>query len=265
MRLVRIGTEPSAIAADLRAVLTAYGTGDGLLGGVALLGCTPPGIDRPLDAVLVLPGAIVVVVGVDLPEPALRLEAPLQDHWKVDGWELVRPDGAVNPATKAVQLTSSVSQLLRAAHCAPLPVYTVVAVGPYAEQVVQPGQDLDRGVRILHPTPAALITAVRQLTGEERRCTAEQARRILAVLTGAAPDRQDVTPTVADLTGEGFPDEVNGAHTAPSPPGDAEPTTSDPAGRTGTHRWTPPGTATLVVVLTVLAALLASWSWWTTH
>ena len=38
MRLIRLGAEPSTIGADVRAALTAWGAGTGVLGGVALIG-----------------------------------------------------------------------------------------------------------------------------------------------------------------------------------------------------------------------------------
>lgn len=77
MRLVRLGAETSRVGADVRAALVSWGRADTVLGGIALLGVTPTGCPRPVEAVILLPRGVVVVVGVDLPDPAVRLEAPL--------------------------------------------------------------------------------------------------------------------------------------------------------------------------------------------
>ena len=51
---------------------------------------------------MVLPRGVLVIAGVDLPDPAMRLDAPLTGAWKTDGWPLVRPgDRAPNPAAEA--------------------------------------------------------------------------------------------------------------------------------------------------------------------
>ncbi|GGM61297.1 hypothetical protein GCM10012275_35390 [Longimycelium tulufanense] len=204
MRLVRLGTEVSGVGADLRGVLAACGAGDGVLGGVAVLGCTPRGCDRRLDAVLVHPRGILVVVGVDLPDPALKLSAPLHGTWRVDGWELVRPDGVLNPASEALAATNAVAQLLQDAGAEPLPVSTVVAVGPYVEKVVQPTADLLRGLRVLHPTAPSLMAAARELATADHPCNVEEVQHILNIL-GAPAD----AVRVAELTAEGFPDCVS--------------------------------------------------------
>ena len=196
MRVVRIGDEVSTVGADVRAALTSWGRGDSIVGGVALVGLHPKGADRPVDAVVVLPRGVLVIVGVDLPDPAVRLDAPLSGQWKTDGWPLVRPDGAVNPAADAVKVVGVISRALEAAKVEPLPVGTVVAVGPYVSQVHQPTSDLLRGVRILHPEPGTLLNAARELAVHQRPCTITQARAIIAAL---APDAGDV-----DLSGEGF-------------------------------------------------------------
>src|SRR5690606_4675519 len=117
----------------------------------------------PLDALIVLPRAVLVVVGVDLPSPALRLEAPLRGPWKVDGWSLTRHDGASSPAEEALAATRAVTSRLQEVRAEPLPVCTVIAVGPYVERVVQPTSDIHRGVRVLHPKPSSLLSAVREL------------------------------------------------------------------------------------------------------
>ncbi|NUT49512.1 MAG: hypothetical protein HOV94_19725 [Saccharothrix sp.] len=201
MRLIRLGTEPSAVGADVRAALSTWGNGDAVLGGVALLGVRPPDCPRELDAVVVLPRGVLVVVGVDLPDPAMRLEAPLNGQWKIDGWPLTRPDGATSPAAEALEATTAVARRIQDMRGEPLPVTTVVAVGPYVGQVVQPTVDLNRGVRVLHPKPTTLLAAARELATSDRPCSAEHAAKLVAVLapTGAPPSR-------AHLIAEGFSD-----------------------------------------------------------
>ncbi|MER5265672.1 hypothetical protein ABTZ99_26675 [Actinosynnema sp. NPDC002837] len=201
MRLIRLGTEPSAVGADVRAALSTWGNGDAVLGGVALLGVRPPDSPRDLDAVIVLPRGVLVVVGVDLPDPAMRLEAPLNGQWKIDGWPLTRPDGATSPAAEALAATTAVARRIQDMRGEPLPVTTVVAVGPYVGQVVQSTVDLNRGVRVLHPKPTTLLAAARELATSDRPCSAEHAAKLVAVLapTGAPPTRQH-------LIAEGFSD-----------------------------------------------------------
>ncbi|HWO61319.1 MAG TPA: hypothetical protein VNO31_14920, partial [Umezawaea sp.] len=84
VRLIRLGSVPTEVGADVRAALSTWGVGDAVLGGVALLGVQPPGSPKAVDAVVVLPRGVVVVVGVDLPDPAVRLEAPLTGQWRID-------------------------------------------------------------------------------------------------------------------------------------------------------------------------------------
>ncbi|MCE6997787.1 hypothetical protein LZG04_23735 [Saccharothrix sp. S26] len=201
MRLIRLGTEPSAVGADVRAALSTWGVGDAVLGGVALLGVRPPDCPRELDAVIVLPRGVLVVVGVDLPDPAMRLEAPLNGQWKIDGWPLTRPDGATSPAAEALAAATAVARRIQDMRGEPLPVTTVVAVGPYVGQVVQPTVDLNRGVRVLHPKPTSLLAAARELATSDRPCSAEHAAKLVAVLapTGAPPARPH-------LVAEGFSD-----------------------------------------------------------
>ncbi|MFD0205715.1 MULTISPECIES: hypothetical protein [Saccharothrix] len=201
MRLIRLGTEPSAVGADVRAALSTWGNGDAVLGGIALLGVRPPDSPRDLDAVIVLPRGVLVVVGVDLPDPAMRLEAPLNGPWKIDGWPLTRPDGAMSPAAEALEATTAVARRIQDMRGEPLPVTTVVAVGPYVGQVVQPTVDLNRGVRVLHPKPTTLLAAARELATSDRPCSAEHAAKLVAVLapTGVPPTRQH-------LVAEGFSD-----------------------------------------------------------
>jgi hypothetical protein len=262
VRVVRVGDETSAVGADVRAALTSWGRGDTLVGGIALVGLRPQGADQAVDAVVVLPRGVLVVVGVDLPDPAVRLEAPLAGQWKTDGWPLVRPDGAVNPAADAVRNVEVVRRALEGAEVEPLPVGTVVAVGPYVSQVDQPTSDLLRGVRILHPEPKTLLTAARELATYQRPCTVAQARALLAALS---PDHADL-----DLSGEGFTDSavptMSAASTtliprvqaAPPPPAPAKPTRK-PTRRSarGGLRWLPASAVVLVALLLLTGIVYA--------
>ena len=255
MRVVRVGDETSAVGADVRAALTSWGRGDALVGGIALVGVQPRGTDQPVEAVLVLPRGVLVVVGVDLPDPAVRLDAPLAGQWKTDGWPLVRQDGAVNPASDAEATVAAVRRTLEQAKVEPLPVGTVVAVGPYVSQVHQPTSDLLRGVRILHPEPKTLLTAARELATHQRPCTVAQAQSILAALS---PDHAN-----ADLAGEGFPNSaVPALATAsttliPRVPA-APPKPNKPAKPTkGGMRWLPASAAVLVALLLLTGIVYA--------
>ncbi|MET1075366.1 MAG: hypothetical protein ABWY11_22150 [Umezawaea sp.] len=203
VRLIRLGASPSDVGKDVRAALTTWGVGDSVLGGFALLGVRPPDSPRAVEAVVVLPRGVVVVVGVDLPDPAVRLEAPLSGKWKIDGWPLNRPDGEVSPAAEALEAALAVGARIHAMRAEPLPVTTVVAVGPYVGHVDQPTADLNRGVRVLHPKPTSLLAAVRELATGDRPCSVEHAARLLAVLSPSGGP-----PSTRDLLAEGFADEV---------------------------------------------------------
>ncbi|MBM7772617.1 hypothetical protein JOD54_002821 [Actinokineospora baliensis] len=200
MRLVRVGETTSEVGRDVRAALTSWGRGDDVAGGVALLGVRVPGFGSAVEAVVLLPRGVLVVIGVDLPDPAMRLEAPLEDRWRVDGWPIARPDGPVNPAANALGATAAVAALVRDKQPRPLPVGTVVAVGPYVSRVDQPAVDLQRGVRILHPEPMTLLAVAKDLAGHSRPCPIDELRRVLAVL------HPGTTLTDEDLLAEGFPD-----------------------------------------------------------
>jgi hypothetical protein len=237
--------------------MASWGPTDTVLGGIALLGLTVSG--RPLEAVLLLPRAIVVVVGVDLPDPAMRLDAPLTGQWKADGWPLVRPDGAINPSGEAQSATAAVGQLLQQGRTEPVPVGTVIAVGPYFEQVVQPTVDLTRGTRVLHPQPKPMLAAVRELATYDRPCTVEQARDLLAVLAG--PQLQ---PTVSDLTDEGFRDvvarDMASARTTLLPKITDAPVSRPKKPRkpgAGRTRWLPVGALVLLGVLLITGIVAA--------
>lgn len=203
MRLVRLGDRTSQVGSDLRAALASWGDGDSVLGGVALLGVTPVGCGRPVEAVVLTPRGLVVVVGVDLPDPAIRLDAPLNATWKADSWPLVRPDGATNPGGEALRVATTVTRVLEQARVEPIPVATVIAVGPYVSQVVQPTSDLHRGVRVLHPRPKSLLAAVRELTTYDRPCSVDNARHLLSTLVGV-----HTAFTPHELVAEGFADAV---------------------------------------------------------
>lgn len=203
MRLVRLGAETSQVGADVRAAMRSWGPADTVLGGIALLGVTPVGCQRPVEAVVLLPRGVVIVVGVDLPDPAVRLEAPLDAQWKADGWPLVRQDGAVNPAQEALAAAGAVTAILQARQMAPIPVSTIVAVGPYVGQAMQSTGDLHKGVRVLYPDPKSMLTATRELAVADRPCSVEQARRLIGELIG-----NQVPMLIGEVAAEGFADTV---------------------------------------------------------
>ena len=197
MHLVRLGAEPTEVGADIRAAITAWGAGRSVLGGVAVLGCRPPGSPRELDAVIVLPRGVIVVLGVDLPEPALKLDAPVGTPWTVDGWPLVRTEGKVNPAQEGLESAAALARSLQSRGLEPLPVAAVVAVGPYVGQVTQPTADLHRGVRVVSPSTTSVLSAARELATYEGACDAASALALLRVLDAEVPG--------ATLVEEGFP------------------------------------------------------------
>jgi hypothetical protein len=262
VRLVRLGEGSSEIGVDVRAALASWGRGDAVVGGVALTGAKPPDCPRAIDAIIVLPRGILVVVGVDLPDPAVRLDAPLAGQWKTDGWPLVRGDGAVNPSVEALDASAAVARHLERARVEPLPVSTVIAVGPYVSQVVQPTADLARGVRILHPEPMTLLTAARELAVYQRRCSIDGARRVLEALHPGSTE-----PDPAELAAEGFvtavvPDLTAASTTViprvveapriPTPPRPKRPKRSG-----GQLRWLPVGAAILVGLLMITGIVFA--------
>ncbi|WP_409182323.1 hypothetical protein F9C11_38895 [Amycolatopsis sp. VS8301801F10] len=214
MRLVRLGQQPSRVAEDVRAALASLGRGSTVIGGVALVGARPTG-DRPVEAVVVLPTGVLVVIGVDLPDPALRLEAPLSGPWKADGWPLVHGDD-VNPATEALDLSQECER--RIAELGGGPVGTIVAVGPYVETVDQPPGDLAGPVRVLHPTPTTMLAATVSLATARHPRSVDQARALIAALAPDAPELSDEV-----LRGEGF---VRFADDVPVPPGPRSPVTA---------------------------------------
>lgn len=233
MRVVRFPARPTRVADDIRAALTSLGRGGNVVGGVAVLGVTPPESDLEVDAVLVLPRGVFVVVGVDLPDPAMTLTAPLHQEWKADGWPLVRPgqdgDGGgdasarptVNPGLAALALAGRFADRIHAVDSA-IPVGVVIAVGPYVETVEQPPDDLAGPVRILYPTASAFMKATDALPAAARPLTTTQARAVLRDLAPTATDLDDAT-----LSAEGF---------AATQPTSGEPPTPPPSGTPPTAR-----------------------------
>jgi hypothetical protein len=199
VRLVRLAQQPSRVAEDVRAALASLGRGSTVVGGVALIGARPFGADRVLEAVVILPQGVLIVIGVDLPDPAMLLEAPLDGPWKADGWPLVHGDEQVNPATEALELSRECARRIGSVAPGTGPVGTIVAVGPYVDAVDQPPADLAGMVRVLYPTPTTMLAATVSLATAPKPRSVEQARALISVL---APD----APPMADelLLGEGF-------------------------------------------------------------
>jgi hypothetical protein len=257
VRLVRLGNETSTVGADVRAALASWGRGNAVVGGIALIGCTPPDCPEPVDAIVVLPRGLLVIVGVALPDPAMRLDAPVAGQWKIDGWPLARADGAVNPASEVLQTVTAVVARLQAQRVEPMPVGTVIAVGPYVSRVSQPTTDLARGIRILHPEPTTLLTATRELATYERRCPVDRANAVLAAL---APNHPPFS--AEELVAEGFDASASAGFDAastmliprvpPTTPGPAAPRIR--AKRLG---WLPVSAALLVGLLLVTGIVVA--------
>jgi hypothetical protein len=202
VRLVRLGPQPSRVAEDIRAALASLGRGNHVVGGIALVGPKPLLAAKPVDAFVLLPGGLLIVIGVDLPDPAMLLEAPLDGQWKADGWPLIGPDNAVNPAAGALALAESLRRQLRQKAPESLPIGTILAAGPFVEKVEQPPSDLAGGTRVLHPTPTSMLAATVSLTSATKPCTVDQARTLLGML---APEASRLSAEV--LTGEGFADQ----------------------------------------------------------
>jgi len=205
VRLVRLARQPSRVAEDIRAALASLGRGNTIVGGISLLGVRPLGGSNALDgytldAVVLLPRGILLVIGVDLPDPAMRLEAPLEGPWKADGWPLtVAGEDTVNPATKALALAQLVTVRLAEAHPSAGSVGTVIAVGPFVEHVDQPAADLSGSVRVLHPNPTSMLAATVSLSTASRPRSADEVRALLKTLAPDAPVLSDEA-----LHAEGF-------------------------------------------------------------
>ncbi|WP_158893853.1 hypothetical protein [Amycolatopsis anabasis] len=215
MRLVRLARQPSRVADDIRAALASLGRGSTVVGGVALIGVRLPDSSQVVDAVALLPRGLLVIIGVDLPDPAMRLDAPLRGQWKADGWPLVSADDAVNPATEALARSEAVAERIRSSVHAAVPIGTVVAVGPFVETVEQPAADLAGPVRVLHPTPTSMLAATVSLASAAEPCSIRHARTLLELLAPDAPELADEL-----LLGEGFSDrdEPEPAAAAEHPP-----------------------------------------------
>lgn len=198
MRLVRLERQQSRVADDIRAALASLGRGSTVIGGIALVGVGSV-TERPIEAVVLLPHGVIIVIGVDLPDPALRLEAPLGAEWKADGWPLVADDDAINPATEALDVSQACERRIASLVPGTGPVGTIVAVGPYVETVDQPAGDLAGPVRVLHPTPTTMLAATVSLATAHRPRSVEQVR---ALIRGLAPDAPEFSDEV--LVGEGF-------------------------------------------------------------
>ena len=198
MRLVRLERQQSRVADDVRAALASLGRGSTVIGGIALVGVGSV-TERPIEAVVLLPHGVIIVIGVDLPDPALRLEAPLGAEWKADGWPLVADDDAINPATEALDISQACEQRIAALVPGTAPVGTIVAVGPYVETVDQPAGDLAGPVRVLHPTPTTMLAATVSLATAHRPRSVDQVR---ALIRGLAPEAPEFSDEV--LLGEGF-------------------------------------------------------------
>ncbi|HKS48854.1 MAG TPA: hypothetical protein VJT49_27845 [Amycolatopsis sp.] len=212
MRLVRLGQQPSRVAEDIRAALASLGRGNTVIGGVALIGPRPLPTAKPVDAVLLMPRGVIIVLGVDLPDPAMRLEAPLTGQWKADGWPLVGPDHAANPGTTALAQAESLTRELRRKAPESLPIGTIVAVGPFVETVEQSPADLAGTTRVLHPKPTSMLAATISLASAKEPCTVDQARALLSVL---APETTQLATEV--LAGEGFASRPPPAEAGPAP------------------------------------------------
>ncbi len=198
MRLVRLERQQSRVADDIRAALASLGRGSTVIGGIALVG-VGGATDRPIEAVVLLPHGVIIVIGVDLPDPALRLEAPLGGSWKADGWPLVADDDSVNPATEALDISQACERQIAALVPGTAPVGTIIAVGPYVETVDQPAADLAGPVRVLHPTPTTMLAATVSLATAHRPRSVDQVRALIRGLAPAAPEFTDEV-----LLAEGF-------------------------------------------------------------
>ncbi|WP_449224335.1 hypothetical protein [Amycolatopsis thailandensis] len=198
VRLVRLAQQPSRVAEDVRAALASLGRGSNVVGGVALVGASP--VDgRPVEAVVVMPKGVLIIIGVDLPDPALKLEAPLGGPWKADGWPLVHGDTSINPATDALSLSAACTHKIADVAPGAGPIGTIIAVGPYVETVDQPAADLAGSVRVLYPTATTMLAATVSLATAARPRSVQQARDLIAALAPDAPPMPEEM-----LLGEGF-------------------------------------------------------------
>jgi hypothetical protein len=223
VRLVRVPGRPARVAGDVRAALASLTGGGSLVGGIALVGTRPTGAAHETapedpDAILVLPHGVVVVVGIDLPGPAKRLEAPLAAAWTVDGWPLVRTDDALNPAGEALALADTIANRVRVLE-PDLSLGAIVAVGPYVEAVEQPSAEASGAVRVVHPTAASMLAATTSLVADGPALPTGRARRLLRALAPSAPELDDATLAAEGFTVDGASsDSAPAARTAPDEP-----------------------------------------------
>lgn len=236
MRLIGAGEPNSLIAADISASLRGLGRGDDTIGGIALMHVTPQGFHQPFDAVVVTPHGVLLISGVELPGPAMRLEAPLHAQWKADNWPLVGSGTAVNPGAPALAASWHLTQRITHEAGLTVPVATVLAVGPFVDSVVPGPGDLDQPVRVLYPTINGLRDAFAELTPPgAHTCSAEQARAVLRAVDPTTPIQPDGT-----LTKEGFRSAVTtAAPAASSAPASASAAPAAP--RDGSVAQSPPG------------------------
>ncbi|WP_034273308.1 hypothetical protein [Haloechinothrix halophila] len=207
MRLIGAGEPGSLIAADISASLRGLGRGDETAGGIAMMQVKPPHCGEPFDAVVVMPHGVLLISGVELPGPTMRLDAPLHGQWKADNWPLVGSGDAMNPGTGALAASRHLAQRITHEAGLTLPVATVLAVGPFVDSVTPGEGDLDQPVRVLYPTINGLKTAIAELTPPgPHPCSAEQARAVLRAVDPASPIQPDTT-----LAMEGFPSAVTTA------------------------------------------------------
>jgi hypothetical protein len=168
-----------------------------LLGGVALLDCRLPGTTRSVDALLFLPKACVVIVGVDLPSPTMTLDAPMSGQWMSDGWPMIHPTGLVNPAAGSLELTKEVAVSLSDHYGLTTAPLLLIAVGPYAKTINQDPADMAAGIRVIYPEPAIFLDTIGIAATESAIFDAEHLAAIATAVGGQ-------TVTADELSREGF-------------------------------------------------------------
>ncbi|MGH3437179.1 MAG: hypothetical protein ACRDRN_12010 [Sciscionella sp.] len=183
----------------MRSALLSWGRTEVALGGIALVGSLPAEAPEPVDAVIISPRGILVVAGIELPDPALRLEAPLDAQWKADGWPLVSPEHMLNPSVAKLRAATAAAALVRTVPGVPAEVRIVLAVGPYVGEVIQPPEDLPRVSRMCYPEPETLLTVARELTTAQVPCSVDTAQRIVHLLSPSGEK-----PSDQQLAAEGF-------------------------------------------------------------
>lgn len=244
MRLIGTGAAASLLAADVSASLRGLGRGDHTIGGIALMNVTPHGFARPFDAVVVMPHGVLLIVGVELPGPTMRLDAPLHGQWKADNWPLVGSGDAVNPGAHGLAASQRLAQRIAEEARLTVPIATMLAVGPFVDAVVPSRDDLSQPVRVLHPTINALTDAIATLTPPGGpTCSAEQARAVLRAIDPATPIQPDDT-----LATEGFPSTATTARTGPGPAPVQPPPSAPSRGRPALLRPLPIAVVFLLVV-----------------